>query len=537
MTKRKLICILSIAASGILTAMTLQFDLMYPLSYISLAPLFYFIAEKFGEKPSYKKLYATGLLWSMCYYMTIYSFFLAMYPMEFMGVSKPVGGFLVVFCQIGLSLLQSVATAAVVPLTLLVCRHKRLLPLIFSLLWIIFEWMQNFTWAGVPFLRLAISQTSFAPAMQSASLFGSLFLSFIPALSSASLGYALHLLKARGWRFDKKILVYPTLALVLIISNIGYGAIKIASYTEDVGRQIKVALIQANIGSVDKWADDSVENTLKTHLELCESAVNESGAELIIFAETALNFDFLADPYRYITDTLTSRMITETLTSFAKEHEVTMVIGTFASDEQNSYNSLVIFYPDGTIEDEPYNKRRLVPFGEYVPMESVIRKVFPFLADMNLFEGQITAGESSEIKKASGGLIGRLICFDSIYDYLTRQTVADGAEMIILSTNDSWYLDSPAVQIHNDHAKLRAVESGKYVLRAANTGVSAIIDPLGRVTSELEPLVYGYVSGEAVFNSERTLYSYTGNLIIPISFCVIAFEVIAKLIDKRKSKL
>lgn len=537
MTKRKLIRVLSVAASGVITAMTLQFDLLYPLSYISLAPLFYFIVEKLDGKPSYKRLYATGLFWSMCYYMTVYSFFLAMYPMEFMGVSKPVGGFLVVFCQVGLSLLQSVATAVVAPLTVLVCRHKGLSSLIFSLLWIIFEWLQSFTWAGVPFLRLAISQTSFAPAMQSASLFGSLFLSFIPAFSSASLGYAFHLFKSRGWRFTKITVIYPTIALALIAANLGYGAAKIAFYTEDEDRSVKVALIQANIGSVDKWADDSVENTLKIHLELSEKAVTESGAELIVFAETALNFDFLADPYRYITDTLTSRMIKDTLTSFAKEHNVTMIVGTFMSDEQNSYNSLVIFYPDGTVEDEPYNKRRLVPFGEYVPMESVIRLVLPFLSDMNLFEGQITAGESSAVKEASGGLIGRLICFDSIYDYLTRQTVADGAEMIILSTNDSWYLDSPAVYIHNDHAKLRAVESGKYILRAANTGVSAIIDPLGRATSELEPLVEGYVSGEAVFNSERTLYSYTGNLIIPISFCVIAFEVIAKIIDKRKSKL
>lgn len=511
--------------SGVLTAMTLQYDLLYPLSYVSLSPFFYCIISFWDDGISYRKLYGIGMLWSMSYYMVVYSFFLAMYPMEFLGLSKIAGGFTVVFCQVGLSLLQSTATALTAPLTRLVCQRKSLSPLIFSALWIILEWLQNFTWAGVPFLRLAISQTSFAPAIQSASIFGSLFLSFIPAFSSAAIGYALFCLKKFGMH-NFLVKLYPILAVLLIGANLIFGAVRIACYTEDTDRPVKVALIQANIGSIDKWEDDQIVNTIKRHIELSQEAIDENGAEFIIFSETAINYDFIdsEDP-----------TVKNLFTSFAKDNGVTLLIGTFTNDDaQNSYNSTVIFYPDGSIEDEPYNKRRLVPFGEFVPMEDLLRVLFPFLTDMNLFEGQITAGDNSAVKEAAGGKIGRLICFDSIYDYLTRETSADGAEMILLSTNDSWYLDSPAVYIHNDHAKLRAVESGKYLLRAANTGVSSIIDPLGRTKSELGPLKEGYVTEIAYFNSDRTVYSHTGNLIIPIAIIFILYEAAEKIILKRR---
>lgn len=524
-TKNKLILLSMTIISGILTAVTLQYDILYPLSYISLSPFFYCILSFWDEGTSYRKLYGIGMLWSMSYYMVVYSFFLAMYPMDFLGLSKITGGFMVVFCQVGLSLLQSIATAFIVPLTRLACHRKSLSPLIFSALWIILEWLQNFTWAGVPFLRLAISQTSFALAMQSASILGSLFLSFIPTFSSAAIGYALFCLKKYGRQY-LLVKLYPIIAILLIGTNLIFGAVKITCYSDNTDRGVKVALIQANIGSMDKWEDGQMINTIERHIELSQRAIDESGAEFIVFAETAINYNFIA----YEDPTVKNRFA-----SFAKDNNVTLLIGTFTSDaEQNSYNSTVIFYPDGSIEDEPYNKRRLVPFGEFVPMEDLLRVLFPFLTDMNLFEGQITAGNDSEVKEAAGGKIGRLICFDSIYDYLTRKTSADGAEMLLLSTNDSWYLDSPAVYIHNDHAKLRAVESGKYLLRAANTGVSSIIDPLGRTKSELGPLKEGIVIETAYFNSERTIYSYTGNIIVIIAFIFIAYEAAEKIISKKR---
>ncbi len=525
--KKRLTAAAVIIASGILTALTLEVDILYPLSYLSLAPYFYFLLKMTDERKSYPKLYLYGFLQSFSYYMVVYSFFLAMYPLEFMGVTKPMAALIVLFCQIGLSLLQSLSTAAVAPLFRFFEKHTALSPVLFASVWIILEWIQNFTWAGVPFLRLAISQTSFIPAMQSASIFGSLFLSFIPAFTSACFGLSFYCIKKYGTK-DFSARFYPVIAIALIAANIGYGLIRIGTYVEDSGRTVKAALIQANIGSTDKWAEQTVSGIVEKHLELSRQAISESNAEIIVFSETALNFNLLEAEY---TDTR------EKISDFAKEHAVYMLIGTFTKDgDGNSYNSVVIFYPDGTYEENPYNKRRLVPFGEFVPMESVLKTCLPFLTEMNLFDSQLTAGVGTAVAEIAGGKIGRLICFDSIYDYLTRDSVSDGAEMMILSTNDSWYLDSPAVYIHNDHAKLRAVESGKYMLRAANTGISSVIDPLGRTKAELGALEKGYVTADVVFIGERTVYSYIGNIIIPVCAVFILFEFISKIKSGRRQK-
>ena len=112
------------------------------------------------------------------------------------------------------------------------------------------------------------------------------------------------------------------------------------------------------------------------------------------------------------------------------------------------------------------------------------------------------------------GKIGGLICFDSIYETLTLDSVREGAQLLALATNDSWYQDSAAVYQHNRHAVLRAVESGRYIVRAANTGISSIIRPTGEITASLAPLKAGVVTGDVYFRSDRTVYSIVGNVIV-----------------------
>lgn len=108
---------------------------------------------------------------------------------------------------------------------------------------------------------------------------------------------------------------------------------------------------------------------------------------------------------------------------------------------------------------------------------------------------------------------------------------------MILSTNDSWYLDSAAVYQHNGHAVLRAVESGKCFVRAANTGISSVISDKGKVKTYLEPLVSGYVADEITFHTNRTLYSYVGNLIVWLSFAYLASIAVFKIIRSRKKAI
>lgn len=525
---------LILLGSALLTSLTLQYDFLWLLSYVAMAPLFYLLIKMTEEKRRTRTLYQYSLIWALAYHLSVYTFFWKMYPLESVGFSKPTAFFVVVFCQIGLSFLQALPMALIGPLFRLFYRHRKLSPVLFAALWTILEWSQGFTWAGVPFLRLSLSQTSFLPAMQSASLFGSLFLSFLTALVNGCVGIGLYYLRING-RHCKAVRLFPLLSIGLISINLGFGLIRIAcysaaSYSEEKSQQIPVALIQGNIGSLEKWTDESLKKTVDVHVELIREAVDKSGARIVLLPETALNFNLLSakhQPER------------QTFSDLAAETDAILFIGTFTTrvtgEDFREYNTVVAFFPDGSIEDDPYDKRHLVPFGEYVPMKGVIETLLPFLAQMNLFEEELTPGEDSAVLSTEYGKIGRLICFDSIYDTLTRDSLRDGAEILLLSTNDSWYTDSSAVRMHNDHAKLRAVESGRYVLRAANTGISAIITPLGASTAQLGALEQGYVIGTAVFSDSRTVYSYIGNLIVLFCFAVPAFELGWKIWEKRKS--
>lgn len=136
--------------------------------------------------------------------------------------------------------------------------------------------------------------------------------------------------------------------------------------------------------------------------------------------------------------------------------------------------------------------------------EYVQRRAVPRHLVLELFE--------IRARKDSG-----LVCFDSIYETLTLSSVRDGANLMILSTNDSWYRDSAAVYQHNGHAVLRAVESGRCFVRAANTGISSVISAKGEIKTYLEPLVDGYVAADVTFSTERTPYSCVGDLIVWLS--------------------
>lgn len=519
--------LLWLAGSALLTSLTLQWDVLWILSYAAMAPLFCHLIRLTEEKARCRVLYGHTMIWMLVYHLGVYSFFWKMYPMEFMGLTPFSAFFVLLFCHLGLSAVQSLPMALIGPLFRLFYRHRKLSPVLFASLWVILEWSQGFTWAGVPFLRLSLSQTSLIPAMQSASLFGSLFLSFLVALVNGCVGIGLYYLKING-RTCKAVRLFPLLGIGLIGLNLGFGLLRIASYTEDRADEVPVALIQANIGSLDKWSGGTA-LAVERHQTLIRQAAAESGAKIILLPETAMNFDLLSDEYA---------KTRQSFSKLASETGAILFIGTFtrseADGESQTRNSVVAFFPDGHIEDAPYSKRRLVPFGEFLPMKGLIRTVLPFLADMNLFDGDLTPGQGSAILSTEYGNVGRLICFDSIYDRLARTSVRDGAEIILLSTNDSWYTDSAAVRMHNDHAKLRAVESGRYVLRAANTGISSILTPLGGTAAELGALKEGYVTGTAVFTSHRTLYSHIGNLIVLFCAAVPAFEAGWKIRERLK---
>ena len=170
----------------------------------------------------------------------------------------------------------------------------------------------------------------------------------------------------------------------------------------------------------------------------------------------------------------------------------------------------------------PYHKKILVPFGERMPYRMVLSRLVPALAQINMLKNDLAPGTSTALMDYAGQKIGAVICFDSIFADVVRQSAKDGAELFVIVTNDSWYEDSPAVWQHLAHAVFRSVENGRATVRCANSGVSAFIDEKGRVQSQLGPLEQGILTDTVSFCETKTLYTAIGNVCFPVFGAVLA---------------
>lgn len=497
--------------SGILTALPLICDALFFLPWLSLVPLFLLARKK-------KNVYRHGLLFSLGYYGILYHWFCYLYPLDFAGFDKIGSIFVVAVAWIGMSLLQGVGTAFV-PFFYRRLTEKRSLiaaPFAAASLWCVMEWLQTQFWFGVPWGRLAVTQYTKLPLIQSASLFGSLGVGFIMVLVNGFLAIALEKwYENKSWKQPMALV-----AALLFVINLGFGALTLALPNKPKAT-FTAAAIQGNIASGDKWADNSVQTSLAIYSELTKQAVTETGASLVVWPETVIT-----------TDINRVSTVRQTILDLAKETDAYIAVGAYYSEAEKDYNAIYLFQPDGTQNETVYKKRHLVPFGEYLPMPRLMKTVLPFLAEINMFSSELSQGDSSELFHSELGEIGALVCFDSIYETLTLTSVQDGAEIMILSTNDSWYKDSAAVYQHNGHAVLRAVETGRSFVRAANTGISSILSEKGEMVANLDPLITGYTSGKVSTYTHSTVYTQVGNLIVWLSWCYLVVLTILRLRER-----
>lgn len=508
-----LICFIS----GVLSSLPLLFDFLFPLSWLALTPLFYVFIKR-------KPLFRCALMWGFGYYGVLYYWFTSLYPMDFAGLDNTQSIAVVAVAWIGLALLQSFGTAFIAPLFRLTKGSRIwLYPLSLAGIWTLLEWTQTQTWLGVPFFRIALSQCAFLPMIQSASLLGSLFTGFLIALVNGLFAVAFI-----EYKKIKRVNRYAVTALSLIAVNLIFGITVISVY-KDQGEPIRVALIQGNIASGEKWRENSVYDSVDLYDRLTREAAAEYSPDIVLWPETVITVTVKTNP-----------IISDIIKKISADTGAVILTGSFdrlpnaETGKNDSYNAIITFYPEGSVGEKPYYKRHLVPFGEYLPMADLVKIVLPVLAEMNVFSDDLSPGINSALIETDYGSIGGLICFDSIYENLTLSSVRDGAQIIGLVTNDSWYRDTAAVYQHNKHAQLRAVETGRYILRAANTGISSIIKPTGEIVSSLPPLERGYVTGEAYFYDNMTLYTRLGNIIVLISGFICATAFVIKISDKNK---
>lgn len=510
---RRSLRFLMLALSGILTGLCLVIPKIGFLEWLTLVPCALFLltlASKDGLR--LRALYGYGVFFFSAFYLVNFHWFVNLYPLDFIdGMTKGAALCVVIAAWIGLSLFQAVQGGLVFVLAGIVfrssaCRRFALLkPFALAGIWAVYEWLQTFGWWGVPWGRLPLGQSEYLVGLQTASWFGPYFVTFIIVAVNACVALALA---------DKnKLKLSCIVAAALFVFQYGAGTVIWFSH-KNTGETIKVAAIQGNISSHEKWDTSSSQKTRDVYEQYTREAAKK-GAKIVVWPETALPYTLSkgSSYYRFAVD-------------IAKENNVTILVGAFSRDENNAqYNSIICFAPDGSSLDNVYSKRRLVPFGEFVPLRSLIETLIPPLAELVMSGEEIAQGEGSQLFMLDEGALGSLICFDSIYEDLTRESVIDGAQLICLSTNDSWFTDSAALYMHNAQAQLRAIESGRYIVRSANTGISTVINSRGEVIAELDPLVDGMIVEDVYMRSNKTLYTVIGNLFVYLSALYIAVMI------------
>lgn len=516
-----------LALSGVISGLTVCSPLIGLFAWISLIPAAVVLLKLLkSENHRFISIYFYGLFFFMCYFVTSWHWFFSMYPMSFTGLTPAQVIPIILLAVLGIPLVQSVSFAFLFPLTALIGRGRVaervpcLLPLSAAALWAVGEWSQTLFWFGVPWARLSISQTKMLPEFQSVSLFGSCFLTFLIV--------AVNFFVACALLSPVKKRIFAAVGAGIFIFNTVFGAVALLTdgIKENGSREIKAAVIQGNISSTEKWGFDWYERTEEKYIGLIEKAAAD-GAELVVIPETVFPV--------YIENNAKIRNL---LSETAKKNSVTILVGTMTKDENECQRNIIVAVtPDGEFHMENYySKRHLVPFGEYVPWRDLFTAIYPPLSDIGMLDNDFTPGEDPAVFDTGEYKIGSAICFDSIFAELIRGSVNDGAELIAIETNDSWFSDSAAVYMHEAQAKLRAVEAGRYVLRAANTGISAIISPTGRAIAEIEPLVDGYAVESVRPRSVRTLYSAVGDIWVMLSALFVAGIAVTDAVFAIKEK-
>lgn len=471
------------------------------LAWVALIPFFWVI---FTEN-SIKTAVFYSLLLGMVFYGGTFAWLLAIHPLDWMGFSIPLSALVLLSGWLALSFYHSlfwvVFGAALQSIRRDPLKRFLLPPLLWPLLEIVRQWGP----AGFPWSNLAISQQDNLLMLQSLSLFGMEGLD--AAIILVNLSLALLLLSVAGKLQDQArfySLAEPLrsffqlgVALLAVGSFALYGYFTLKNGPQ--GEPVRVSLLQGNIPQNMKWSPAMRDHISSVYRDLAQKALSDN-PDIILMPETALPFFVAKNPeelYRF--------------RSLLQTPSIALVMGVpdwFTAKDGRRYftNSAVALTQSGPTLPQ-YDKQKLVMFGEYIPLRFLLP---PFLEKLDLLGEDYTSTNRIAPLPTSKGRLGIAICFDSLFPEVLKRETQEGAELLAVMTNDGWYKASTAAFHHFAIARLRAVEERRYLIRAANTGISGIIDPYGRVLAKSELLTEEVISGEVRMVKNKSIYNQYG---------------------------
>lgn len=448
---------LSLLIAGALFPLSLAPFSYWPIAILSMAILFSKLPQQ-TPKDAFKRtaVYGIGMFGSGVSWV-----FVSMYVFgDISALLALIGTFL--FC-----LFNAVFFALPFLLCAFISKRNSIWLIALPAIWVLSEWLRSWIFTGFPWLYAGYSHTDnwlsgWAP------IGGVLLLSYFTALAATALAQ---------FRCHKSLGISATafsLVAALFLSGL---ALQKINWTKPADKTISVALIQPNVDQRDKWA-------LGMRSQILQNLVSQTqphwGTDIIIWPEGAIPV-----LYTQVADYL------NIIHQRALTHNTTLITGlpSNSNPEGPYYNSMLALGEGNGI----YNKTRLVPFGEYVPFEAVIRGLNNFF---DLPMSSFSLGSKNQQPLTAAGVnISTAICYEIAYpDLVARNT--RNTNILLTVSNDAWFGDSIAPSQHMQMARMRAIENAKPVIRGTNNGITALIDHQGQVTSQLDQFTAGVLTGE-----------------------------------------
>lgn len=364
--------------------------------------------------------------------------------------------------------------------------------------WVLLEWVRSWFFTGFPWLNLGVSQVAW-PLSGFAPLFGEYAMSWLVVVSAGALVY---LLRATS---VQRIL---TLSLILSFWMAGY-ILQQVTWTQAEGKPFKVSLVQGNIDQNKKWDPDFRVEIISSYLDLTRPHWD---SDVIIWPETAISAF-----YHHVPE------VVDAIDALAEKSGTDMLVGIPQRDLATGkyYNSIIKLGGDRDF----YQKRHLVPFGEFIPFQDVLSD---FLDFMGLPMSGFSQGVSMQSPLRAGGyLAGLTICYEISFNSEVIQSLPQ-AHYLVNVSNNTWFGDSSMPYQQLQMSQLRALETERYVLSATNNGVSAVVDDQGRVIARSPQFQTHVLNAKVQARSGATPYVMYGNYPVIVTLFIIILLVLLR---------
>lgn len=489
------------ALSGFLLIFCFPTFDIYPLAWIALVPL---LVSLWDKKP--KEAFICGVLTGLFYFFgTLYWIY---HSITYYGSVPLVLSLGLVFL---LSLYLSLYTGAFSLLFSLKIRSTRIPALLLApIFWVFLEFVRSYALTGFPWSSLGYSQYSFLLAIQFADITGIYGVSFlVVAVNGAIADFFIARKRIREMPLfpARQTFVSYSFLLVLLFAVFLYGFWRLQQHRQ--GNEIRVSVIQGNIEQNLKWEQSYQDKVISIYKGLTKQAL-PSSPSLIVWPETSLPFYF-GEPAR-----------SSDLVTFQHELNAYLLFGSvriksFPSDNKPAAltNSAFLLDKNGNLS-YVYDKIHLVPFGEYVPLKSLLFFVDRLAAGI----GDYVPGEKYIKANTVLGSFGTFICYEIIFPGLVRKFYSKDGDFILTITNDAWFGKTAGPYQHFSMAAFRAIENRKPVVRAANTGISGFIDSNGRILKASALSERLIETADIRTDITRTFYSRYGDIFSYL--CIVA---------------